>query len=337
MDSANHITFSCPSCAKMLSVESRHAGKKARCPQCRTVFAIPPMKDSQASTVASTAQPPETAQPPADASSPSASTTIPVPDETAQRPKATEQKETPHGRFDAFVHHGLKSLQHFARRAIRRVLAFLILIPGPAKSALHHVGADLEHLSTRVRQRIHSKSASHDDSAHTSPDAAQEAVIIADTPGAEAAHSVPKGRQEPVLIAGIIAIGAILLCVTVGLIVFALTPDSPEPQTAPVPAPETPEQKQKGEIKALITRYLDSQKKGEYGQPYFKDMRNAKRFDALTNWDILDCFVTKDSAIASVRIDSSAPDGKPATKNWIFLLEKNKDGEWKIFDIVLEP
>src|SRR3954469_2598495 len=35
------ISFACPSCARTLKVEGSHAGKKARCPSCGHVIAVP--------------------------------------------------------------------------------------------------------------------------------------------------------------------------------------------------------------------------------------------------------------------------------------------------------
>jgi len=40
------IKFNCPACSKNIAVQDEHAGKKARCPQCKSIFTIPTL-DSQ--------------------------------------------------------------------------------------------------------------------------------------------------------------------------------------------------------------------------------------------------------------------------------------------------
>ena len=35
------ISFQCPSCAKKLSVKEELAGKKGKCPQCRSTIVVP--------------------------------------------------------------------------------------------------------------------------------------------------------------------------------------------------------------------------------------------------------------------------------------------------------
>jgi hypothetical protein len=67
MDANEHIKCACPNCQKKFSLESRYAGKKARCPQCKSVFTIPTTSDPQVNPVSVTTQPGTAIDPPADA------------------------------------------------------------------------------------------------------------------------------------------------------------------------------------------------------------------------------------------------------------------------------
>jgi hypothetical protein len=42
------ITFHCPQCHRPVRIADEHAGKKARCPGCRQVFAVPGRNGSAA-------------------------------------------------------------------------------------------------------------------------------------------------------------------------------------------------------------------------------------------------------------------------------------------------
>lgn len=106
------------------------------------------------------------------------------------------------------------------------------------------------------------------------------------------------------------------------------------------------ETESKRKVMALITGWLESQKRGEWGIEYWKKPEFATRLYSVTDWEIVNAVdvlnrteLTYDIynttwICVTVRIDSSTKGGFPVKQHWTITVSREENtAEWKILDV----